>query len=217
MSGSLSEEADKNFLTAAQAMAGSNDDSRTPTALPLNLVILPSEKRETLTKDSQPDAVLWAWEELLHPQLAIGEMGQLRRGEIPKMTGYQFEALTLFTGGASLRVLAPPRGLRRRRKGLLTILVAANAVFAPALWRTLRAPDYDSILPYSLEIDSEEPPPVPWCAALTEIGFFEMIDTHPNGSGIAAALISHFARVIPLILAERTNKALPAYLLGESR
>ena len=144
----------------------------------------------------------------MHPAIGLEDIGELRRAEIPKMPGYRFEAVTLFSGGASLRVLAPPRGLRRRRDGLLTILVAANPAFAPTLWRTLRAPDYDSILPYPLEVDLENPPPVPWCAALTEITLFDMVATQPNGSRMAEVHVRHFARVIPLILIEHTAPAL---------
>ena len=174
----------------------------------LNLITLPSGKRETVTQDSQPDALLWAWTELLHPAIGVEDIGQLRRGEVPKMRGYRFEAVTLFSGGASLRVLGPPRGLWRRRDGLLTILFAANPAIAPTLWRTLRSPEYDSILPFPLEIDWESPPPVPWCAALTEIGLFDMVANHPDGLRIAGALTRHFARTIPIILVERSASAL---------
>ena len=175
----------------------------------LTLITLPSGKRETVTKDSQPDALLGAWTELLHPAIGIDDIGDVRRGEVPKMSGYRFEAVTLFSGGASLRVLGPPRGLlRRRRDGLLTILYAANPAFAPALWRTLRSPEYDSILPFPPEIDVESPPPVPWCAALTEIGLFDMVANHPDGSRIAGALTRHFARAIPIVLVERSVSAL---------
>ena len=174
----------------------------------LNLITLPAGKRETVTKDSQPAALLSAWDELLHPNIGIGDIGQLRRGEIPKMRGYRFEAVTLFTGGASLRVLGPPRGLRRRRDGLLTILVAANPVLAPTLWRTLRAPEYDSILPFPLKLDLETPPLIPWCAALTEIALFDIVATRPNGSRMAEVLMRCFARLVPLIIVERSASAL---------
>ena len=174
----------------------------------LNLIILPSRKRETVTRDSQPAALLSEWDGLLHAKIGIGDIGQLRRAEIPEMPGYRFEAVTLFTAGASLRVLAPPRGLRRRRDGLLTVLVAANPAFAPALCRTLRAPEYDSVLPYPPEIDLETPPPVPWCTAFTEITLFDMVAAQSNGSHMAEVLMRHFARVVPLILVERSASAL---------
>ena len=43
---------------------------------------------------------------------------------------------------------------------------------------------------------------------LTEIGLFDMVARHPDGSRIAGALIRHFARAIPIILVERSASAL---------